>query len=219
VAQEAVKGTHRRTRGRRAALTLVDVILLLLGLSACQAAPTPSPTPTAAATESVLATATNDQVPAEDDMSPTATPGGNHGLAVTLLEACSDGAYTTLRIHTELNAAYWGLAAAHFAPPGNVVIEAATIFVQDGLLFSTTSSGVRADPTFNPLRQVAQVEQTFVYPGAPTPGTRLELQAAVTLSNLPQNFHPPAPDLAFLEPGIIAIPARFSLPVIVGVCR
>jgi hypothetical protein len=200
-------------------MTLEAVTLLLLGLAACQAAPTPSPTPTAAAMESVLATATNDPVPAADASPPTATPGGNHGLAVTLLDACSDGAYTTLRIHTELDAAYLGLAAAHFAPPGNVVIEAAMVFLQDGKLFSSTSGGARADPTFNPLRQVAQVEQTFVYPGAPTPGARLELQAAVTLTNLPPNYRPLAPDLTFLEPGMIAVPARFSLPVIVGVCK
>lgn len=216
---EIVNGAQRRACGRWVALTLAAVALLLLGLPACMAAPTPSSTPTTAATDAALANIPSNPAPAEDAPPHSPTPGGTHGSALTLLEACSDGAYTTLRIRTELDAAYWGLNVAHFTPPGNVIIEAAMVFLQDGLLFSSTSSSARADPIFNPLRQVAQVEQTFIYPGSPTPGARLELQAEVTLSNLPPNYRPPDAGPAFLEPGIIAISARFNLPVAVEVCR
>lgn len=178
--------------------------MTLLMLLSCTSAPIPFGATPTVETELTLA---------------TPTPNNTHGVAVTLINACSDGIRTVLRIRTDLDLNYWGLTASHFSPLGSVYFETSTVFLQNGLLFSSTSSGKSDGPFFNLLEQVAQVEQTFIYPGVPSPNSTFELKAEVTLANLPSDYTPPATGIAFVEPGIIAIPTHFVLPVTIEPCR
>jgi hypothetical protein len=149
----------------------------------------------------------------------TPTTNNTHGVAVTLINACSDGTRTILRIRTDLDPQYWGLSASDFSPVGKVYFETSTVFLQNGQLFSSTSSGKRDGPFFNLFDQLAQAEHTFVYPATPSPNSKFELKAEVTLANLPPSYKPPATGIAFVEPGIIIVPTQFTLPVTIDVCR
>ncbi len=190
-----------------------------LVLSSCTAAPIPHVTTPTIEIQLTVATPHSNEIPAEATPQAIATPNNTHGVAVTLIHACSDGTRTILRIRTDLDSKYWGLRASDFSPLGKVYFETSTIFLQNGQLFSSTSSGKRDGPVFNLFEQLAQAEQTFIYPTTPSPNSQFELKAEVTLANLPPSYKPPATGIAFVEPGIIAIPTQFTLPVTIDVCR
>jgi hypothetical protein len=124
-----------------------------------------------------------------------------------------------VRIRTDLDSHFWGLKASDFSPLGKVYFETSTVFLQNGQLFSSTSSGKRNEPVFNLLSQRVQTEQIFVYPAAPSPNATFELRAQVTLGGLPPGYMPPAAGLTFPGPDVIAIPTQFTLPVRLQGCR
>lgn len=181
---------------------LHGLVFIVLLVSSCTSRPRPPvATPTATLPQS------------------TPTPNATYGVTVKVIDACSDGIRTTLHLQTELDTKYWGLNASDFDPLGDVYFETSTVFLENGQLFSSTSSGERAGPFFDLLSQMARADQKFVYPAVPSPNSQFMLRAEVTLANLPSNYKPPTAGVTFIAPDTITIPAQFNLPVIMSACK
>lgn len=192
-----------------------SLVLSALLVSSCKSAPTPSAETDLTAPEAQF-TAEPSEIMSASQLTPT--PNATYGVTVGVIDSCSDGIKTTLRLQTELDLNYWGLKSTDFGPLGDVYFETSTVFFENGQLFSSTSSGERVGPFFNPLLPVARADQTFIYPEVPSAYSQFMLNAEVTLTNLPSNYRPPT-TITFTAPGMIVIPTQFNLPVSVSACR
>ena len=124
--------------------------------------------------------------------SPQLTQGESAGGTVEVIEACTDGSATFLRLETRVDTHEWPFQSPRFALSGPVYFEMAINLMQDGSPFSSTSSGGRTDPVVDPLTKMAVVTQEFVYPGTPSPGSQFSLDATVTFSNTSDSLEAPA---------------------------
>lgn len=194
------------------------VTLLMVLLFGCTAgAPATKTTPLLereAATRTLRITST----PATDEPKVAPLLFSEYGARVNLVDACTDGVNTVLRIRTELDAIYWQIEASDLSPMGEVNFETAIAVFENGQLFASESFVERSDPEFDPLRQVAWVDQKFHEYAVPSSSAQYMLKAEVSLSNLPSDYRLPAPDLRFSGPGFITIPAIFNIPFSIDNC-
>jgi hypothetical protein len=136
-------------------------------------------------------------------------------------EACSNGKTTTLSLYTTADLAYWGLKPTDFDPLGSAYLEAAIVFMENGHLFSGSSSGGREGVHYDPLQNTIGVEQWFVFLAVPTPGAKYSLKAEATLGSLPKQYHPPLglPPVAIIDPATVVVPVQSNLPVTIVPCH
>jgi hypothetical protein len=126
------------------------------------------------------------------------------GATVRLAGACTDGSRTVLQLETVLDLNELNLEPSSFLPPNARYFVTSISFVQDGHLFSSTSSMSKSDPVLSEDDLTAKVAQEFRFPGAPSSGSQMSLKATVTLLN---------------APGTRVLARDIGLPVQVGECR
>jgi hypothetical protein len=140
-----------------------------------------------------------------------------YGVTVTAKALCIDGAITSLYLETNLDSSLWQLNEKDFYPLGKTYFETSILFLENGEMFSTYSSGKREDPNFNSQNNIVSTIQTFVFPKTPSANSTFNIKAKVSLHDLPATYAPPV-KMDFLEPGIIEIPMEYVASAIIGEC-
>jgi len=148
--------------------------------------------------------------PATGPTGQPADPEDPYGVSVVASSLCSDGIKTTLVLQTDLDAEFWQLSADHVYPRGKTYVETSIIFLENDELYSTSSSGTRDDPVFDPQSRKVSTVQAFVFPRSPLPDSEFTVRARVYLNDLPAAYTPPA-GVSFVEPGIIEVPVEYAI--------
>ena len=126
------------------------------------------------------------------------------GVTIKVTEACTDGSSTFIQLETAVTQEEWQSASSQFPNPESVFFETAITLMQDGELFSPTSSGSRSGPILDEQGRFTSISQEFRFPGSPSPATPMSIDAEVSYSDMFE---------------AIAVPGSFHIEFTVDECR